>query len=117
MMYICAWQAPALPPERLISSRMTAPSMIPRPPPPYSSGISTPRKPACVSSFTKASGYSRLLSSSRQYSAGYFLQSSPTAALSWRCSSVSANGFCVAATVIPALPLSSTCLRHVDRGR
>ena len=40
MMYICAWQAPALPPWRLISSRISAASLMPSPAPPYSSGIS-----------------------------------------------------------------------------
>ena len=43
MMYIWAWQAAALPPARLISSRMSAASMMPSPPPPYSSGMSTAR--------------------------------------------------------------------------
>ena len=38
MMYICAWQAPELAPERLISSRMTEASVTLRPPPPYSLG-------------------------------------------------------------------------------
>ena len=37
-MYICAWQAPALPPLRLTSSRMIDASVTPRPEPPYSSG-------------------------------------------------------------------------------
>src|SRR6185369_14328017 len=39
----------------------------------------------------KASGYSRLASSSRQYSGGYCLHSSYTAAFSARCSSVNVN--------------------------
>ena len=36
-MYICAWQAPALPPTALISSRITHAAVRPRPAPPYSS--------------------------------------------------------------------------------
>ena len=43
MMYIWAWQAAALPPERLISSRMTAASCTPSPEPPNSVGISAAR--------------------------------------------------------------------------
>jgi hypothetical protein len=39
MVYICAWAAPALPPERLISSRMIELSNTPNPAPSYSSGI------------------------------------------------------------------------------
>ena len=35
IVYICAWQAPALPPLRLISSRMIEASVTPRPEPPY----------------------------------------------------------------------------------
>ena len=45
MMYICAWQAPELAPERLISSRMTDASVSVSPPPPYSSGISAASQP------------------------------------------------------------------------
>ena len=37
MLYIWPWQAPALPPERLISSMITEASARPRPEPPYSS--------------------------------------------------------------------------------
>ena len=43
MMYICAWQAPALQPEALTSSSTALPAEIGRPEPPYSSGISTAR--------------------------------------------------------------------------
>ena len=39
MLYIWPWQAPALPPERLISSMITEASARPRPAPPYSCGI------------------------------------------------------------------------------
>ena len=46
MMYICAWQAPALPPARLTSSRITDASPSPSPAPPYSSGISAASQPA-----------------------------------------------------------------------
>ena len=38
MMYICAWHAPELAPERLISSRITDASVTLSPPPPYSVG-------------------------------------------------------------------------------
>jgi hypothetical protein len=48
MMYICAWQAPELPPERLTSSRMTDASVTPSPEPPYASGIRAARYPAPV---------------------------------------------------------------------
>ena len=44
-MYICAWQAPELPPEALISSRMTLAAVSPRPAPPYSSGIRAASQP------------------------------------------------------------------------
>jgi hypothetical protein len=43
IVYICAWHAAALPPLRLISSRMIDASVTPRPDPPYSSGISAAR--------------------------------------------------------------------------
>ena len=56
MVYICAWQAPAFPPEALISSRMTLAAVSPRPAPPYSSGISVASQPPSVSAFTKSSG-------------------------------------------------------------
>ena len=44
-MYICAWQAPELPPEALISSRITLAAVMPSPAPPYSSGISAASQP------------------------------------------------------------------------
>ncbi len=56
MMYICAWPAAALPPERLISSRISPPSVTPRPMPPYSSGIIAARKPPSVSASMNSSG-------------------------------------------------------------
>ena len=56
MMYIWAWQAPALQPEAWISSRITAAARSGRPEPPYSSGISAPRKPAWVSAATNSVG-------------------------------------------------------------
>ena len=60
MMYICAWQAPGVAARlRLISSRMIDASAMPRPAPPYSSGMSAARYPASVSALTNASGYSR----------------------------------------------------------
>ena len=43
MMYICAWQAPAVQPEAWISSRIAAAARNGRPAPPYSSGISAAR--------------------------------------------------------------------------
>ena len=61
MMYICAWQAPELAPERLISSRMTDASVSVSPPPPYASGMSAASQPASVSAATKASGYADAL--------------------------------------------------------
>src|SRR5215207_2990381 len=71
MVYIWAWQAPALAPERLISSRMIAASVTPNPIPPYSSGMSALSQPDLVSASTNSSGYRRSRSSSRQYSSGY----------------------------------------------
>jgi hypothetical protein len=56
MLYIWPWQAPALPPLRLISSMITLASARPRPEPPYSCGISAASQPAWVSASTKASG-------------------------------------------------------------
>jgi hypothetical protein len=56
MLYICPWQAPALPPQRLISSMMTDASARPSPLPPYASGISAASQPASVSASTNASG-------------------------------------------------------------
>ena len=56
MVYICAWQVAALPPWRLISSRITQASSRPRPEPPYSCGIIAAIQPARVSASTKASG-------------------------------------------------------------
>ena len=43
MMYIWAWQAAELPPERLTSSRMIDASAMPSPDPPSSSGIRAAR--------------------------------------------------------------------------
>ena len=56
MLYIWPWQAPELPPERLISSMITEASDKPRPDPPYSSGIMAASQPALVNASTKASG-------------------------------------------------------------
>ncbi len=56
MLYIWPWQAPELPPERLISSMMIDASVSPRPEPPYSCGISAASQPAFVSASTNASG-------------------------------------------------------------
>ena len=56
MLYIWPWQAPELPPQRLISSMITDASVRPRPEPPYSCGISAASQPALVSASTKASG-------------------------------------------------------------
>jgi hypothetical protein len=44
--YIWPWQAPELPPLRLISSMITEASAIDRPEPPYSCGISAAIQPA-----------------------------------------------------------------------
>ena len=54
--YIWPWQAPELPPERLISSMMTEASAMDRPEPPYSCGISAAIQPAWVSACTNSSG-------------------------------------------------------------
>ena len=56
MLYIWPWQAPELPPARLISSMMMEASVRPRPEPPYSSGISAASQPALVSASTNSSG-------------------------------------------------------------
>ena len=56
MMYICAWQAPALQPEALISSRITLAAVSDSPAPPYSSGISAASQPCSVSARTNSSG-------------------------------------------------------------
>ena len=56
MLYIWPWQAPELPPERLISSMITVDSDSPSPEPPYSCGIIAASQPAFVSASTKASG-------------------------------------------------------------
>ncbi len=56
MLYIWPWQAPELPPERLISSMMIEASVRPSPEPPYSCGISAASQPARVSASTNASG-------------------------------------------------------------
>ncbi len=49
MMYIWAWQAPALQPQAWISSSVAAAALNGNPRPPYSSGISAASKPALVS--------------------------------------------------------------------
>ena len=56
MLYICPWQQPALPPERVTSSMITVASVSERPEPPYSSGISADIQPALVSASTNVSG-------------------------------------------------------------
>ena len=61
MMYICPWQQPELPPERLISSMITDASVSASPEPPYSSGISADSQPASVSASTNALGIGALL--------------------------------------------------------
>ena len=57
MVYICAWQAAALPPEALISSRMTLAAVRERPRPPCSSGMSAASHPCSVRAATNSSGY------------------------------------------------------------
>ena len=79
MLYIWPWQAPELPPQRLISSMMTEASVSPSPDPPYSCGISAASQPALVSASTNASGYPRFSSISRKYDAGNAAQRSRTA--------------------------------------
>ena len=56
MMYICAWQAPALQPDALISSRITLAAVSERPAPPYSSGTRAASQPSRVSAATNSSG-------------------------------------------------------------
>ena len=65
-MYIWAWQAPELPPWRLISSRMMLAWPTPRPAPPYASGMSAASQPASDRAVTKASGYEPAASIPRQ---------------------------------------------------
>jgi hypothetical protein len=52
IVYICACALAALPPDALISSRMSEASAMP----PYSAGIGAPSHPALVSAFTNSSG-------------------------------------------------------------
>ncbi len=54
--YICAWQAPGLPPDALISSRIVLAAPIPSPDPPYCSGISAASQPCSVSARTNSVG-------------------------------------------------------------
>jgi hypothetical protein len=56
MMYIWAWHAAALAPERLISSRMIDAWAIPSPAPPYWGGISAASQPASVRASTNSCG-------------------------------------------------------------
>ena len=56
MMYIWAWQAAPLQPARWTSSSTAAAAEMPRPEPPYSSGIRIASQPASVSAFTKSVG-------------------------------------------------------------
>ena len=56
MMYIWAWQAPALQPQAWISSSVAAAALNGNPRPPYSSGISAASKPALVSALTNSVG-------------------------------------------------------------
>ncbi len=56
MVYIWAWQAAALAPERLISSSTIPASLTPSPAPPYASGIRTDSQPASVRAATNSSG-------------------------------------------------------------
>ena len=88
MTYICAWQAAALPPERLTSSSTTLAWPMPSPPPPYSSGISAASQPPAVSAATNSCGYASG-SRPRQYSTPKPSQSERTAS---RISSISGSG-------------------------
>src|SRR6218665_186060 len=84
MLYIWPWQAPELPPLRLISSMITEASVSPRPEPPYSCGISAAIQPALVSAATKASGEARCASAWRWYASGNSAHSARTASrMSW----------------------------------
>ena len=56
MTYIWPWQAPELPPERLISSITTEASASESPEPPYSCGMSPASQPALVSASTNSAG-------------------------------------------------------------
>jgi hypothetical protein len=56
MVYIWAWQAAPLQPDAWISSMIAAAAVMLNPLPPYSSGISAARKPACVSAATNSVG-------------------------------------------------------------
>src|ERR1700719_3567838 len=68
IVYIWAWHATALPPLRLISSRMIEASIMPSPAPPYSEGIKAASQPASLRVFTNSSGYAFFSSQLRQYS-------------------------------------------------
>ena len=112
-MYICAWQAPALAPDRLTSSRMIDASAIPSPAPPYCSGMRAERKPASVRARTNSAGYARSASSFRQYGSGNRSQisrtprrrlswsSSRSVTLKWRCDLSTATA-AIAAIAAPA---------------
>ena len=56
MLYIWPCTAPALPPQRLISSMITVAAVRPRPVPPYSSGIMAASQPASIKASTNFSG-------------------------------------------------------------
>jgi hypothetical protein len=56
IVYICAWHAPALQPDALISSRITLAAVSESPAPPYSSGIRAASQPFSVRAATNSSG-------------------------------------------------------------
>ena len=64
--YIWPWQAPELPPARLISSMITLASVRLRLEPPYSSGIRADNQPAAARALTNFSGKARASSRSCQ---------------------------------------------------
>ena len=78
MMYICAWQAPALPPDALISSMITLAAVRPRPAPPYSSGISAAEPAGSVERRDELLRVASSRSIRRQYSSGKRAHSSRT---------------------------------------
>ena len=84
MMYICAWQAAALPPERLISSRITLASVMPEPGAAVlGPGSARPASPARSARRRTPAGSARSWSSSRQYASGKPAHRSRTCARSW----------------------------------
>ena len=78
-------------PAAAISSPTMASSTIPAPPPPYSSGTATPRKPALPASSHSSLVFSPALALAHRYSWPYLPARAATDERNMRCSSVSAK--------------------------